>query len=86
VLTKHLCDILVEIYNQKIPRYLPFKSRKIFIYHRGRIVNNDIMKIRNVHEIIPHTHCSVDEKKYIPCVPHKNNYKNKIGSHDMKQT
>jgi hypothetical protein len=37
-------------------------------------------------EIIPHTHCSVDEKKYIPCVPHKNNYKNKIGSHDMKQT
>jgi hypothetical protein len=25
-------------------------------------------------------------KKYIPCVPHKNNCKKKIGSHDMKQT
>ena len=24
--------------------------------------------------------------KYIPCVPHKNNCKNKFGSHDMKQT
>jgi hypothetical protein len=39
-------------------------------------------------EIIPHAHCSVDEKKlkYIPCVPHKNNCQKKIGSQDMKQT
>jgi hypothetical protein len=39
-------------------------------------------------EIIAHAQCSVDEKKikYIPCVPHKNNCKKKIGSHDMKQT
>jgi hypothetical protein len=41
-------------------------------------------------EIIAHAQCSVDEKKYtciyIPCVPHKNNCKNKIGSHNMKQT
>jgi hypothetical protein len=39
-------------------------------------------------EIIAHAQCSVDEKKYlyIPCVPHKNNCKKKIGSDDMKQT
>jgi hypothetical protein len=39
-------------------------------------------------EIIAHVQCSVDEKKlkYIPCVPHKNNCKTKIGKHDMKQT
>jgi hypothetical protein len=32
-------------------------------------------------EIIAHVQCSVDEKKniYIPCVPHKNNCKQKIG-------
>ena len=32
--------------------------------------------------IIAHAQCSVDEKKYIyiPCVPHKNNCKIKIGS------
>jgi formylmethanofuran dehydrogenase subunit D len=31
-------------------------------------------------EIIAHAQCSVDEKKniYIPCVPHKNNCKNKL--------
>ena len=39
-------------------------------------------------EIIAHAQCLVDEKKniYIPCVPHKNNCKKEIGSHDMKQT
>jgi hypothetical protein len=41
-------------------------------------------------EIIAHAQCSVDEKKNIytciQCVPHKNNCKKKIGSHDMKQT
>jgi hypothetical protein len=42
--------------------------------------------LKSFGEIIPHTHCSVDEKKIYSCVPHKNNYKNKIGSHDMKQT
>jgi hypothetical protein len=38
-------------------------------------------------EIIAHAHCSVDEKKsiYIPCVPHKNDCKKKVGSHSMKQ-
>ena len=31
-------------------------------------------------EIIAHTQCSVDEQKniYIPCVPHKNNCKQKL--------
>ena len=38
-------------------------------------------------ELIAHAKCSVDgKKKNIPCVPHKNNCKQKIGSHDMKQT
>ena len=38
-------------------------------------------------EIITQAQCSVDEKNiYIPCVPHKNNCNNKIGSHGMKQT
>jgi hypothetical protein len=34
-------------------------------------------------EIITHAQCSVDENIYIfiPCVPHKNNCKKKIGSH-----
>ena len=40
-------------------------------------------------EIIAHAQCSVDWKIYIyiyiPCVPHKNNCKAKIGSYDMKQ-
>jgi hypothetical protein len=41
-------------------------------------------------EIIAHAQCSVDENIYtqciyIPCVPHKNNCKKKIGSHNMKQ-
>ena len=38
-------------------------------------------------EIIAHAHCSAAAKKYIPCVPHKNNCTpKKNGSHDMKQT
>jgi hypothetical protein len=41
-------------------------------------------------EIIAHAQCSVDEYIYIyiyiPCVPHRNNCKKQIGSHDMKQT
>jgi hypothetical protein len=39
-------------------------------------------------EILAHTHCSVDKKIYIyiPCAPHKNNWRKKNGSHDMKQT
>jgi hypothetical protein len=41
-------------------------------------------------EIIAHAQCSVDENIYtqciyILCVPHKNNCKKKIGSHNMKQ-
>jgi hypothetical protein len=31
-------------------------------------------------------HLMKKKSKYIPCVPHKNNCKKKIGSHDMKQT
>jgi hypothetical protein len=52
---------------------------------------NDIRMTQDLNsfgEIIVHAQCSVDEKiyRYIPCVPHKNNCKKKIGSHDMKQT
>jgi hypothetical protein len=43
--------------------------------------------LNSFREIIAHAQCSVDEKNiYIPCVPHKNKCKKKIGSHDMKQT
>jgi hypothetical protein len=45
----------------------------------GEIIAHDMRVTQDLNsfgEIIAHAQCSVDEKKkYIPCVPHKNNCK-----------
>jgi hypothetical protein len=70
---------------EQIAKYL-IGDNSVFQYSNA----NDMrvtQDLNSFEEIIAHTQCSVDEKKiYIPCVPHKNNCNNKIGSHDMKQT
>jgi hypothetical protein len=75
-----------QIYEQ-IAKYLT-TDNSVFQYSNA----NDMRVTQDLNsyaEIIAHAQCSVDEKKNIytciQCVPHKNNCKKKIGSHNMKQ-
>jgi hypothetical protein len=86
ILTKINCITL------KIHSKADSKSKSQNIWHQIILFSRTVMQVtqdlNSFGEIIAHTQCSVDGKKskYIPCVPHKNNCKKKIGSHDMKQT
>ena len=93
-----ICDLISTAYNienplksrfqEQIAKYLT-ADNSVFQYSNA----NDMHVTQDLNsfgEIIAHAQCSVDEMIYIyiyiPCVPHKNNCKKKIGSHDMKQT
>jgi hypothetical protein len=81
----------------KIRSKADFKSKSQNIWQQTILFSNTVMqmicawhKIWTLSgEIIAHAQCSVDWNIYtyiyIPCVPHKNNCKTKIGSYDMKQ-
>ena len=90
ILTKINC-ITLKIcskadFKSKLQKYLT-ADNSVFLYSNAKDMHVT-QDLNSFGEIIAHVQCSVDEQKniYIPYVPHKNNWGEKIGSHDMKQT